>query len=421
MGQAIALIDCNSFYVSCERVFDRSLHKKPTVVLSNNDGCVIARSDEARQIGVSMGAPLFKVENLLESNDASVYSSNYALYGDMSSRVMDHLRDFAPAVEIHSIDEAFLALDAAQNKLDKLGRDIREKLYKWTGIPTSVGIAETKTLAKIANKLVKKSEKADGVLNLYESPYTDLALEKTAVDDVWGIGSAYAAKLKHYGVDDAKKLKNVDIRWARKALTVVGARTVLELRGEPCIPLEISSQQKKTITCSRSFGHSVTDYKDVREAVAVFVATTAEKLRRNNLAARAMTVFISTDRFHPIPQPYSNISTYSSAFPSDSNHELQAWAFSCLSRILKPGYEYRRAGVFLSGLMPSNKLTERMYNDENWERFRFVFRAMDEINRKCGKDTVRFGLPKIQGNWLGHSENRSQRYTTRFNEILCIK
>jgi DNA polymerase V len=334
---------------------------------------------------------------------------------------MTHLQEFSSAVEIYSIDEAFLALDAQQNKLEKLGRDIKEKLYKWTGIPTSIGIAETKTLAKIANKLAKKSEKAEGVLDLYKSAYTDSALEKTAVDDVWGIGSAYAAKLKRYGIDNAKKLKNVDIRWARKALTVVGARTVLELRGQPCIPLETGSQQKKTITCSRSFGHSVTDYKDVREAVAFFVSTTAEKLRRNNLAAKAITVFISTDRFHPIPQPYSNSATYSSAYPSDSNRELQAWAFACLSRILQPGYEYRRAGVFLSGLVPSDKLTQRMYNDENWERFRFVFRAMDEINRKWGRNTVRFGLTKIQGNWFGKAERRSPRYTTRIDEILCIK
>lgn len=299
MGQAIALLDCNNFYASCERVFDRNLHKRPVVVLSNNDGCVIARSEEAKQLGVSMGSPLFKVDWLLDENDAAVFSSNYTLYGDMSARVMEHLRDFTSDVEIYSIDEAFLALDPNKANLDTLGREIREKLYKWTGVPTSIGIAETKVLAKIANRIAKKSEKAKGVLDLYRSPYQELALERTAVEDVWGVGRASTAKLIASNVKTALDLKNVELRWARKVLTVVGARVVMELRGTLCFPLELNPPPKQSITCSRSFGQKITQYRDVKQALAVFLSRVTEKLRRHRLAAHSVTVFVSTDRLNP--------------------------------------------------------------------------------------------------------------------------
>jgi DNA polymerase V len=421
MSQAIALLDCNSFYASCERVFDRSLYKKPVVVLSNNDGCVVARSDEAKQIGVSMGAPLFKVEGLLDANDATVFSSNYTLYGDMSARVMEHLRDFTPFVEVYSVDEAFMALDPAKTSLDTLGREIREKIYKWTGIPTSIGIAETKVLAKIANRIAKKSEKAKGVLDLYRSPHKELALEKTAVEDVWGVGAASTQKLRKMGVHTALDLRSVDLRWARKALTVVGARIVLELRGTPCFPLELAPPPKKSITCSRSFAGTLTDFRDIKQAVAVFLTRIAEKLRRHKLAAHSLTVFISTDRFNPSPAPYSNAATYSSAYPTDANQELQSWAFGCLSQVFRQGFAYRRVGVLLNGLVPADKLTERMFNDKRWERFRRVMRAVDEINQKFGRDTIRFAVASPVGNWLGKSMKRSQRYTTNLSEIMSIK
>jgi DNA polymerase V len=420
MPEAIALLDCNNFYASCERVFDASLKKKPVVVLSNNDGCVIARSNEAKALGIGMGAPFFKVDSLIEKNEGAVLSSNYELYGDMSRRVMGHLQKISPAVEVYSIDEAFVLLDAEQNKLDKLGRELRDKMFRATGVPVSLGIAETKTLAKVANKIAKRSKKADGVLDLYRSKYQELALEKTAVDDVWGIGPAYAEKLRFHSVENARQLRDVQLGWARKALTVVGARTVLELRGVKCFPLEVSLQDKKTITCSRSFGRAVTNYRDLKEAVAFFLATAAEKLRRSQLAAHSVTVFASTDRFNPVPVPYSNSATYSSAFLSDSNAELQAWAFSCLEKIYREGYEFRKAGIMLSGLVPSEKLTERLYDDERWERFRSVLKAMDEVNQKWGRNTVRFGMCNLAGNWMGKSARRSPRYTTRFDEIGTV-
>ncbi|MDQ4121963.1 MAG: Y-family DNA polymerase [Acidobacteriota bacterium] len=417
MPQAIALIDCNNFYASCERAFDASLRKKPIVVLSNNDGCIIARSEEAKQLGVTMGAPLFKIEGLLDANDAEIFSSNYELYGDMSRRVMENLQQFTPEVEIYSIDEAFLGLDAEKISLDSLGREIQEKIYKWTHIPVSIGIAETKTLAKIANKIAKKSDKATGVLNLYQSPYQELALEKTAVSDVWGIGRASTVKLKQINVNTAKELRDVDLRWARKALTVMGARVVTELRGIRAFPLELNPPPRYSITCSRSFGETVKDFRDLREAVAVFLTKAAEKLRHHQLAAQSITVLISTSRFVPEGEYYSNAATHSSAFPTDVNQELQAWALDCLKSIYRPEYTYRRAGIILGGLVPSDKLTERMFNDEKWERFRRVMRAVDEINRKFGRNTVRFLVAKPNGKWSGKAGRLSPRYTTKLSEI----
>ena len=421
MAEAIALLDCNNFYASCERAFDTSLRKKPVVVLSNNDGCVIARSEEAKDLGVAMGAPVFQVRGMLDANEVEIFSSNYALYGDMSARVMGNLDEFTPLVEVYSIDEAFMQLDCGARSFDSLGREIKDKIGKWTNVPVSLGIAETKTLAKIANRIAKKSEKAKGVLDLYKSQYQDLALRKTMVEDVWGIGPAGAQKLKLHGVETALALRDIDLRWARKMLTVVGARTIVELRGIWAFPLEQNPQAAKSITCSRSFGAAVSGYKDVREAVAVFLARAAEKLRRGRLAAQSITVSISTDRFQPVPAYYSNAATYSSAYPSDANQELQQWAYRCFDRVWRPGFEYRKAGVLLAGLTPSDKLTARMYDDERWERFRLVTRAMDEINNKWGRGTLRFGLVDIKAKWRGRAGRVSPRYTTRLDELMTVK
>jgi DNA polymerase V len=284
-------------HASCERVFDASIKHKPVVVLSNNDGCVVARSEEAKQIGVTMGSPLFKVHALLEENDSAIFSSNYALYGDMSGRVMNLLHNFTPEVEIYSIDEAFLSLEPRKNSLEKLAYSIREKMYKWTGIPVSIGIAETKVLAKIANKRAKSAElREKGVLNLYRSIAIEPILKETKVDEVWGIGYRSLLKLKAQNILTAWQLRETDNRFIRRLLTVVGARIALELRGIKCLPFEQFSQKKHTITCSRSFGRTVTSYEDVKTATLYFLTRACERMRQNNLAAQAVTVFISTDR-----------------------------------------------------------------------------------------------------------------------------
>jgi DNA polymerase V len=421
MKNAIALLDCNNFYASCERVFDASVKNKPIVVLSNNDGCVVARSEEAKQIGVTMGAPLFKVESLLDEHDAEIFSSNYALYGDMSGRVMNLLHNFTPEVEIYSIDEAFLNLEPRKHSLDNLAHSIREKMYKWTGIPVSIGIAETKVLAKIANKRAKKAQlKEQGVFNLYRSPKTEDILKETNIEDVWGIGYRSTLKLKANHIFNAWQLRETDNRFVRRLLTVVGARIALELRGVKCLPFEQSSIKKHTITCSRSFGQTVSDYEQIKEAVFYYLTRACEKMRKNNLAANAITVFIGTDRFRPIPEPYSNSATYSSTYPTDSNREIQEWTIKTLEKIYKKGFEYRKAGIILSGLVPSENLTKRMFDDEKFRQQHKLMKAIDEINQKFGKDTVRFGSIATEGRWKMKQARKSRSYTTNWNEMLVV-
>ncbi len=422
MNNAIALLDCNNFYASCERVFDATVKKKPVVVLSNNDGCIIARSEEAKKIGITMGAPLFKVESLLDENDAEIFSSNYALYGDMSGRVMNLLHNFTPEIEIYSIDEAFLSLEPRKNSLNRLALTIREKMYKWTGIPVSIGIAETKVLAKIANKRAKKDElQENGVLNLYRSSKTESILRETPVSEIWGIGYHSALKLKANNISNGWQLRETDNRFIRRLLTVAGARIALELRGIKCLPLEQIQTKKHSITCSRSFGQTVSEYDHIKEAILFFLTRACEKMRKHDLAANAVTVFISTDRFRPVPAPYADSATYSAVYPSDSNQEIQEWALKSLEKIYKPYYEYRKAGIILNGLVPSETLTKRMFDDGEFRQKHNLMKAVDEINQKFGKDTVRFGGVKSSGNWKMKQARKSGSYTTNWNELLIVK
>jgi DNA polymerase V len=423
-NNAIALLDCNNFYASCERAFDPSIRRKPVVVLSNNDGCVVARSNEAKALGVTMGAPLFKVENLLAEADAEIFSSNYALYGDMSARVMDLLHRFTPEIEIYSIDEAFLSLEPRKKSLNNLAFTIREKIYKWTGIPVSIGIAETKVLAKIANRRAKQADdrtkETEGVLNLYRSPEIEPVLKDTPVADIWGIGYRSALKLKQNQIVNAWQLREADNRLIRRLLTVTGARIALELRGIKCLPFEPVRTRKHNITCSRSFGQTVSDYGQLKEAVLYFLTRACEKMRKHNLAANAVTVFISTDRFRPVPFEYARTATYSSAYPTDTNQELQHWAIKTLESIFREGFEYRKAGVILNGLVPNGLLTKRMFDDERFQKWRCLTKALDEINQKFGRDTVRFAAVKTEGSWKMKQARKSPNYTTRWNELPVV-
>lgn len=420
-NNAIALLDCNNYYSSCERVFNASILKKPTVVLSNNDGCVISRSEEAKALGITMGAPFFKVQPLLEENDAAVFSSNYALYGDLSDRVMSLLYKFTPIIEVYSIDEAFLSLEPRKNSLEKLGWMIKEKIYKWTGIPVSIGIAETKVRSKIANKLAKKSPKAKGMLNLYYSPYMETALKQTDVGDVWGIGRKSVKKLKKNGVLTAWELAQADIRWIRKPLTVVGARIVLELRGIKCLPLEQTApEDKKSAACTRNLPQVVTEYQDLRDAILYFLTTACERIRRYGLAAKAVTVTIGTDRFNPVPFEFFDSATYKSNYPTDVNQELQEWTLKTLEKIFRASFEYKRAGVILSGLVPAEKLTRRLFDDDEFQKRHNLARAVDQINRKFGKGTIHLGCVKTNGVWKMKQLRKSQRFTTSWDELLTV-
>lgn len=420
MSQAFAHIDCNNFYVSCERVFQPSLIGRPVVVLSNNDGCIVARSNEAKALGITMGAPLFRTQHLVAKYDVAVFSSNYALYGDMSHRVMQSLQEFTPEIEIYSIDEAFMRLQVnddstARNEALK----IKEKVRRWTGIPVSIGIAPTKTLSKIANRLAKKLHASQGVLDLTPLAEQSAALEQMPVGDVWGIGPAYAKLLKAAGITTARRLRNADRRWIRQRLTVVGARIVEELRGVSCLPLEICPSQKKSITCSRSFGMVTQSLEHLREAVAVYMTRAAEKLRRARLAAGVVTVFINTDRFSGEPQ-YANSMTFELACATDSTKELLEWSLKGLERIFRAGYKYRKAGVMLNHLKPAGELSMRLYGDPDFERSRRVMKAIDAINTRHGRDTVRFGIARPNGQWQTKFLRRSQCYTTGLQEVLSV-
>jgi DNA polymerase V len=420
MSTAIALVDANNFYVSCERVFDPKLVRRPVVVLSNNDGCVIARSDEAKALGVKMGVPLFKTQHLVEAHSIAVYSSNYCLYGDMSQRVMGALQELTPEVEIYSIDEAFMSLDAGGGRPVRVqGLEIREKVRQWTGIPVSIGISQTKTLAKIANRAAKKSPAAQGVLDLTGLSEQTSALEEIPVGDVWGVGPAYAKLLRAAGITTARKLRDADRRWIRQRMTVVGARIVEELRGVRCLPLEQCPAQKKSITCSRSFGILVGSLREMREAVAVYMTSAAERLRRANLAAGVVTVFINTNRFSPEPQ-YANSVSHELACSTDSTEELLGWALAGLEKIFREGYRYKKAGVMLNRLVPSDEQSRRLFGDADYERSRRVMKAVDEINARHGHDTVRLGVARPDAPWKTKFLRRSPRYTTQLKEVLSI-
>lgn len=420
MAQAIAIADANNFYVSCERVFDPKLLGRATVVLSNNDGCVISRSQEAKALGIGMGVPLFKVRRIVEEHDVAVFSSNYALYGDLSLRLADAFHEFTPDVEVYSIDEAFLALDARPGQsFREQGLEIRSKVYKWTGIPCSLGISRTKTLAKVAQHYTKRHPEARGVLDLTDSSDQTAVLEETPVGDVWGVGPAYAKLLKGQGIETARQLRDADRRWVRQRMTVVGARVVEELRGVSCLPLEVCPQGRRSVTCSRSFGERVESLAELREAVAVYMTKAAERLRRSRLAAGVVTVFINTSRFDSGPR-YSNSATCELAYATDATDELLSWALKGLGQIYRPGYRYSKAGVMLNRLEPAQALSMRLFGDERFERSRRVMRAVDEINAQHGRDTVRFGAAPSKGRWETKFMRRSRCYTTRLDEVLRV-
>lgn len=421
-SSATALVDANDFYVSCERVFQPALLGRPVAVLSNNDGCLIARSAEVKRIaGLGMGVPAFKVQHLIEEYGVTLLSSNYQLYGDMSLRLVESLQEFTPEVEVYSIDEAFMTIEtgAGESLRDK-ALEIRAKVRRWTGIPVSIGLAPTKTLAKVANRFAKREAGMQGVLDLTDAAEQTRALDETAVADVWGVGPAYSKMLVRVGIDTALKLRDADRRWVRKRMTVVGARIVEELRGHPCLSLEICPQQKKSVTCSRSFGTLVGSIEELREAVAVYTQRAAERMRRNKLAAGVVTVFINTDRFVTPERQYANAATFELAQATDATKELLDWALTGLERIYRPGYQYKKAGVMFNHLVPAGQLSMRLFGDDKFERSRALAKAIDGINARHGRDTVKYGVAQPGGRWQTKCLKRSPRYTTCLRDVLNV-
>jgi DNA polymerase V len=417
-----ALIDCNNFYASCERIFNPALEKKPVVVLSNNDGCIISRSNEAKAIGIPMGAPLFEMQTVIKKHDVKVLSSNYALYGDMSQRVMTTLMEFSPDIEIYSIDEAFLSLNGFEHKdLTAYARVIRETVKQRTGIPVSIGIGSTKTLAKVANKTSKKNLALQNVFDLVNYPSIDHILEKMPVENVWGIGRSLSKMLNRNGIMNALQLKNLPDTWIKKNMTVVGHRLVWELRGISCLPLDMVVPPKKGIMCSRSFGKPVTKLEGLKEALSTYTTRAAEKLRLQDSLAGLIMVYVTTNPFNDTPY-YSNAVTYSLPFPSANTAVLIRHAHQILEKIYKEGYSYKKTGVFLSGIVPDDQVQRDLFAAEpDLVREKNLFRAVDSINYEFGSDTIQYASSGMVKPWRMKQAYRSPRFTTRWGEILTVK
>ena len=414
MKEIFALVDCNNFYASCERVFNPKLEGRAIVVLSNNDGCVVARSNEAKALGIGMGVPAFEVEESMRKNNVEVFSSNYTLYADMSSRVMETLSVFTPDIEIYSIDEAFLHLDGFNCSLTDYGRKIRQTVKQWTGMPVTVGIALTKTLSKIANRIAKKSTRANGVLDLTDSSCLDRVLAEVPVEKVWTVGIRTALKLKRVGIKTALALSNTDTGWIRQKFGVVGVRTVYELRGISCYPLEQNPPAKKSITVSRMFGRPVKSVKELKEAISSYASRAGEKLRGQGLAAGVMTVYVTTSRF--IENRYLNSHTVEFAVATSNTIELVRNACLCIDSLYRKGCAFKKCGIILNGLVPENQVQKGLFDNVDRLKAQRLMQAVDAINNRSNSP-LQWAAEGLGQAWKVKFKRRSNRYTSRWDEL----
>ena len=413
----IALVDCNNFYVSCERVFNPKLQDKPVVVLSNNDGCVVARSPEVKALGIKMGVPLFKIQSLIDRHKIITLSSNYALYGDMSHRVMESLRQFSSKVEVYSIDEAFLGFSLEKNlTLGDYCDHLRQIVQQWTGIPISIGVSQTKTLAKLANKMAKQSESGIFILPLEES---ESLLKEIPIEDIWGIGRSFAKTLRLNYIETAWKLRNAPDGLIKQELGVVGLRIALELRGIVCQPLQLNSSPKKTLMVSRSFGRPIQSLKELQEAIALYTSRAAEKLRRQKLAASSICIFISTGRF--ALEPYGRSLKVSLPVTTNDTTELLHYSLVALESLFVPNLSYKKAGVILLGLVPEHIQQLHLWDSRDRIRDRHLMESLDAINTAMGKETLKFASTGLHPSWQTRFNKRSPRYTTCWEELPLVK
>jgi len=422
VSKMFGLVDCNNFYVSCERLFRPDLTYRPVVVLSNNDGCIIARSNEAKALGLGMGTPYFKQESLIRKNRVEVFSSNYPLYGDISQRVMDVLMQLEPDVEIYSIDEAFIRIPAGNcRELEKHIGFLKAAIQKHTGIPVSIGLGPTKTLAKIANRFAKKNPAAAGLYVITDDHQRlDSLLATVAVADIWGIGRRHAARLKKQAVHTALELKNRPDSWIRKQLTVAGLRTAMELRGTSCIPLENAAPARKSVCTSRSFGQAVHDLAELQEAIATYTTQAATKLRGAGLRTTVVDVFIRTNSFKKDEPQYCNRKTLALAVPTSHTGTLIRSALASLREIYRSGYRYQKAGVLLSGLVPEGCEQLRLFRTSS-PRGTSLMQAVDEINSRWGRDTIQAAAAGLAKEWRFRQMKKSPAYTTRWTELPTVK
>ncbi len=411
----LALVDCNSFYVSCERLFNPRIRKKPVVVLSNNDGCIISRSNEAKALGIKMGEPYFKAKDIILKNKVEVFSSNYSLYGDLSRRVMRTLKRFNTEIEVYSIDEAFIDLSNFPDfEVEKVGREIRETVLQWTGIPTSIGIAKTKTLSKIANHIAKK--KQSGVVSLIGIENLDPILEKVEINDVWGVGRQLTKFYQKNGIYNAKQLKNKSNTWIKKCSNVLSSRTAMELRGIPCINLETAQTKRKSCVVSRSFGKRIESFQELKEAVANYCLNASEKIRSESLVAKAITVFVRTSPFQRDFGYYSNAKTVDFPIATNNSIETVKTAVSILESIFKNGYHYQKAGVMLTGLRNDDG-RKNLFSSEKDEKIKSLMRSIDNTNYRYGRSTLSLASAGVHKKW-----NMRRQYSSKIDtaDFYCL-
>ena len=411
----IGLIDCNSFYVSCERLFNPKIRKKPVVVLSNNDGCIISRSNEAKALGIKMGEPYFKAKDIIIKNNVNVFSSNYSLYGDLSRRVMRTLKRFNSDIEIYSIDEAFMDLSNFSDKeVEEVGKEIRSTVLKWTGIPTSIGIAKTKTLSKVANHIAKK--KQSGVTSLIGIENLDPILEKIDINDVWGVGRQMTKFYQKNGIYNAKQLKNKSNTWIKKSSNVLSSRTAMELRGISCIGLETATTKRKSCVVSRSFGKRIETFQELKEAVANYCLNASEKIRSESLVAKAITVFVRTSPFQRDFGYYSNAKTVDFPIATNNSIETVKTAVSILESIFKNGYRYQKAGVMLTGLRNDDG-RKNLFSSEKDEKIKSLMRSIDNTNYRYGRSTLSLASAGVHKKW-----NMRRQYSSKIDtaDFYCL-
>ena len=415
----IALVDCNSFYVSCERLFKPRILKKPVVVLSNNDGCIISRSSEAKALGIKMGDPYFRAKEIIIKNGIHVFSSNYSLYGDISRRVMRILKYLVPDIEIYSIDEAFLDLSSIPNNMIlSFGKKVRDTILQWTGIPTSIGIAKTKTLSKIANHIAKK--KKSGIVNLIDIENIDSILEKIKINDIWGVGRQTSKFYIKHGISNAKQLKNMSSSWIKNNSNVLSSRTAMELRGISCINLETYQAKRKSCCVSRSFGEKVESFRALVESITSHSLNAAEKIRSESLLAKSITIFIRTSPFQDKKIFYSNSRTIDFPVATDNSIEIVKNALEGLKFIFKRGYKYQKTGIILSGLSDSEK-TYNLFSSPKENKIKSLMKSIDYTNYRYGRSTLSLADAGLNKKWNMRRKYSSKIDTANFDCLPIVK
>ena len=420
----VALVDCNTFYASCETIFKPHLKNQPIVVLSNNDGCVIARSSLAKKVGIKMGVPFFEVKKIVKQNNVKVFSSNYTLYANISSRVMGVLKNYCDQLEIYSVDEAFLILNKySERSFFQRAIQIKKTVKKWIGVPVSIGIANNKTLSKIANHLAKKDELGTQVVELLDRRQIEIALKVLEVGDIWGIGSRISKFLQSNSIKTAYDLYSSDPRWVRQHLGVVGERTYRELHGEMCFPIIESPDTKKQCRVSRSFESYVENFKELEQRIISYATRASEKIRSDQLQAKRITVFIRSNKFNKKNQPYYGDKTYSFISPTNDLFEIVRLAVKALNHIYKPGIKYKKAGVLLSDLSSEGIYNRDLFfqrsEKELLKKMR-VNRVFDQLNSRYGSGTICIAKENYEKFYLTRRKNLSPAYTSSFYELPVV-